>query len=247
MSWTPEQRATYLKNALQKAGLSMELAEKIKGEDEASVLGEINAMLIADIDRRTNKAVETGTANLKKDLDSTKAELEALKKGTPSQKTQTGNGNGDPQGGGTEGQPDLIKAMTDLMKPVIDRLDVIEKGKEEDKKSVDIKKALKEAGLSEELEQFVAPTVTEKVTVVDAVGNFKKALTDMKADELNALLSGSRIPGQSGDTKTIGEDTAKEYAKSLNTNAGAAGTGFAAVDLLAATHNAPSNTGVGKQ
>lgn len=237
MSWkTPEERATYVKNALTKAGLSLELANTIKGEDEASVLSEINVLLIADIDRRVNKAVETNAAKLKKEHETEMAEIKA--KLPAQQQTQTDTGNPD---AGTA-QTEIAKIVQDILKPITERLDTLDREKVADKRSGLIKNALKEAGLSEDMAKYI--NVDDDAKVTEAVDALKKDMLGVKQAEIDEALANGQTPGKGAGASTLAENAAADYAKSRNQKNGFGGD-FATIDPFA-YKNSPSQTGVAK-
>ncbi len=242
MAWkTDEERTEYIRNALKEAGLSLELVSKITGQDELAVTKEVMKLVISDVDRRVNKAVETTTEKLKKETGKTD-------EGGAAQAAQTASGTQATQGAPADSsQPEFAKIIADTvgnaLKPITDRIDAIEREKAGANRSSKIRDALKEAGLSESYEKYI--TVDDEAKITDAVEAFKGDLQADRQAAIDEALAKSGVPARGNNTTTVSEDSAKDFAQLRNKKQVSGDGDFPTVDVFA-YKEAPSQTGASK-
>ena len=234
---TPEERTEYIRNALRKAGLSLELEAKVTGEDELTVTQEIMNLVISDVDRRVNKAVETNTEKLRKELGKTADAAQAA------QAKSQGDNSKDQGTTADSKQPDLSKVVADALKPITDRIDAIEREKAGAVRSQTVRDALKKAGLSESFEKYVI--VDDDTKIDEVVETFKKDVLANQQDAIDEALAKSGVPNRGSNATTVTEDMAKDYAKKRNDQSVGVNVDFPTVDIHA-FEKSPSQTGVSK-
>ena len=115
------------------------------------------------------------------------------------------------------GMTDDQNAITDLkslVQTLIEKVAHIEQGAATQRGELLARKALLEAGLPESMTKYIP--LDDESRIMDQVETLKKEILNIRQAENDGKLLDSTIPSIGGNTGTLGEDAALQFAQSLN-------------------------------
>ena len=218
---------TQIRNALKTAGLDEGLINRIKVRQEDDIAGAVTKLkeetalfdglekaglrelfekyLQSETDRRISKALATHDEKLSQEKEAQEDRLmvsgdaERMNSDSP----------------GTTYDQNAITNLKSLVQTLIEKVAHIEQGAATQRCELLARKALKEAGLPESMTRYIS--LDDESRIMDQVETLKKEILDIRQAENDGKLLDSTIPSIGGNTGTLGEDAALQFAQSLNT------------------------------
>lgn len=199
-----------IRKALKAAGLDEKFVTQINVESEGEIEKAVSDFAFSrrvesEVDRRIKKALDTREENLRAEIRKDyEAELEKLKGGKEKESTsQT-----------TEGQNVDIEAIVkaavkEATDPLNAELQTLKSDRVGELRSRKIKQALKDAGVPENMEQFIS--VDDDSKIAEAVEGVKTMYAEIRKSAVDEHINNVGQPGRG----TIDEDTSEQLAREI--------------------------------